>query len=263
MADVLTEPSAPDTGNAESLANIFSGGKGTTEGTVKPEQGDKTSAESDTGLKLAPWADQLPDEIKEDPQMAKRLAKFQKIGDMAKAYLEIEGKQSEGIVPPGSDAKPEEISQFWEKIGKPKESGQYSIAKDKNTAEFIKLAHEANLTDEQAKVLYKGSQRQLEHSRQLIIEARQKEMQETERKLRDEFGARYSEKYGYLQRGLKSAGSNIINTLERAGIAGNIDIIRMLITVGELTSESGGAKGTSTSLPKTKSILEGGSFTYK
>jgi hypothetical protein len=261
MADVIsTENRGSESGNAESLAELFTDRKGTGD-SLKPEQGTKEEVKGDTELKLAPWADQLPDDIKANPEAAKRFSKFQKLGDMAKAYLEIEGKQSNGIVPPEPNAKPEEIAQFWEKIGKPKEVGQYSIAKNKEAADFVKLAYEANLTDGQAQVFYENAQKQLQKNMQLTLEARQKEMQETEQKLRSEFGARYPEKYGYLQRGLKVAGSNIIAVLENAGVAGNIDIVRMLITMGELTSEAGGAKGSNAA--KTKSILEGGSFSYK
>jgi hypothetical protein len=50
--------------------------------------------------------------------------------------------------------------------------------------------------------------------------------------------------------------------LQNAGIAGNPDIVRAFIRYGELTAESGGARGSGTTGPL-KSVYEGAWWNYE
>jgi hypothetical protein len=96
---------------------------------------------------------------------------------------------------------------------------------------------------------------------QSMHEAQTAELAETERTLKAEFGTRYPEKIEFLKRGLAAAGQGVGAVLQRAGIAGNPDIVRAFIRYGELTAESGGARGSPAE--KTKSLMEGGTFHYQ
>ena len=115
-------------------------------------KGPEGSAGSGTGeVKLAAWTQQVPKEIRENPELAKELASFEKLEDLVKAHFELKGKSAI----PGKDAKPEDVAAFWKALGYPEKPEQYALAKDKTAGTFLAAAHAARLTDEQASALWK------------------------------------------------------------------------------------------------------------
>ncbi|MDR1239560.1 MAG: hypothetical protein LBK27_05570 [Treponema sp.] len=228
------------------------------QGSPKPaaEAGNGGGAGGGTeGAKAPAWHEQLPPELKGNAG----LAEYQKVGDMAKALLDLKGKA--GVNLPGEKAGPEELAAFWEKLGRPKEAGAYSFAKDRENAEIARMAHAANLTESQAAALFQQLKTFGASRMQETRQAQTAELAETEQKLKAEFGSRYAEKVEFLKRGLAAAGRNVGAALQNAGIAGNPDIVRAFIRYGELTAESGGARGGSAE--RQKSLMEGGTFGYQ
>jgi hypothetical protein len=239
-------------GSPESLSSIMAGASDT-----KPaEAGNGGDAGGKPGeAKVPAWHDQLPPELKGNAG----LAEYQKVGDVARALLDLKGKA--GVNIPGADAGPEEFAAFWEKMGRPKEPGGYSFAKDAENAEIARMAHAANLTESQAAALFAQMKSFGTARMETMRQAQTAELVETERTLKAEFGTRYGEKVEFLKRGLAAAGRNLGAVLQNAGIAGNPEIVRAFIRYGELTAESGGARGGPAE--KAKSLMEGGTFTYK
>jgi hypothetical protein len=108
-------------GNPSGLNDAFGGAKTGETGKEAGAAGGGTGAGSEAQGKLAPWAEQLPPELKGNAAAQATLAKFKKLGDLAGSYLELEKKLSSGTVGiPGKDATPEEVASFWQKAGKPK-----------------------------------------------------------------------------------------------------------------------------------------------
>jgi hypothetical protein len=206
--------------------------------------------------KIPAWHEQLPPELKGNAG----LAEYQKVGDVAKALLDLKGKA--GVELPGETASPEELAAFWEKLGRPKEPGGYSFAKDAENEGIARMAHAANLTERQAAALFEQMKSYGTARMQSMHEAQTAELAETERTLKAEFGTRYPEKIEFLKRGLSAAGQGVGTVLQRAGIAGNPDIVRAFIRYGELTAESGGARGSPTAGPL-KPAAEGGWWDYE
>jgi hypothetical protein len=225
---------------------------------TKPEvkAGDGGDAGGKPGEAKTPaWHEQLPPELKGNAG----LAEYQKVGDLAKALLDLKGKA--GVNLPGENAGPEELAAFWEKMGRPKAPEDYSFAKDAENAGIAKMAHAANLTESQAAALLEQMKSFGTARMRAALDAQTAELAETERTLKAEFGSRYAEKVEFLKRGLAAAGRNVGAALQNAGIAGNPDIVRAFIRYGEMTAESGGARGGGTTGPL-KSIYEGGGFDY-
>ena len=218
-------------GDAGSLSGVMTGGDG----------GTQTEPTKPEPIKLEPWGDQLPDDIKGNPEVAKRFTGFKKIGDLAKSYMELEDKVAKQVTPD----KPE----------------GYDVSKEKDSAEFVKLAMESKLTNDQANVLYNKLKSTGELAMQSMQTAQRNQLIQTEAALKIEYGPKYPEKMESLKRGLKVAGEGVSKALRDAGLAGNPDIIRTFITFGEMTSESGGAQGSHAH--GVKSLMDGGSFTYK
>jgi hypothetical protein len=206
--------------------------------------------------KIPAWHEQLPPDLKGTAG----LAEYPKVGDVAKALLDLKGKA--GVELPGEKASPEERAAFWEKLGRPKEPGGYSFAKDAENEGIARMAHEANLTESQAAALFERMKSYRTAQVQAARQAQDAEFAETERALKAEFGTRYPEKIEFLKRGLAAAGRDVGPALQRAGIAGNPDIVRAFIRYGELTAESGGARGSPTAGPL-KPAAEGGWWDYE
>ena len=236
-----------------SLADIMAGASDTKPAGEAGNGGD--AGGKPEGAKVPAWHEQLPPELKGNAG----LAEYQKVGDMAKALLDLKGKA--GVELPGENAGPEALAAFWEKLGRPKEPGGYSFAKDAENGEIARMAHAANLTESQAAALF-GQMKSFGTARmQAMREAQTAELAETETKLKAEFGNRYGEKVEFLKRGLAAAGQNVGAGLQKAGIAGNPDIVRAFIRYGELTAESGGARGSGSTGPL-KPANEGGWYGY-
>jgi len=258
-------------GNADLLNNAFGGkteaaGAKGGEPAAKPEgkkaNGD-TSGNETVKNELAPWANQLPQEFRDNPDIAAKFAKFPKLGELAKAYLDLEGKTA-GVVIPGKDATPEAVAQFWEKAGRPKNANDYSFANDKDAegAAFAAAAFSANLTEAQAVSMMKslndiGAKNQKAYQDQL----KQKQA-ETAAALEKEYGPQFKANMEHLTRGLSAAGPNVAKLIAGAGLSGEPEIVKAFINYGKMTAESGFARGDGAGA-STKSMLEGGSFEYK
>ena len=261
--DGLADNGAARPGNAEeTLKAAFSGAESAgAKPAAKPGSGDTAAGGTGGGggVKMAPWAEQLPAEMRDNPDLAAKLAKFQKLGDMAKAYLELEGLQADGI--PGAEAAPEAAATFWEKAGKPKTAGEYSFARDtaKQGDVLARAAFAANLTAAQADALFKGLGEIGDQRAGEAREALEREVKETAAALQKEYGSRYAEKMELLTRGLAAAGPNVAALLSGAGLGGKAEIVKAFIAFGQMTAESGGARGSLTGAPL-KSVFEGATF---
>ena len=233
---------------------------------VKPDTGETAAGGTQSGsgeAKLAAWTEQLPPEMRTNADTAAKLAKFNKVGDMAKAFLELEGKLASGGVP-GTDAKPEEVAAFWEKAGRPKTADGYAFARDTENegAAFAQAAFKANLTSAQAEALFKNLNEAGAKKLQALENDNSHRVKETAAALAAEFGSKYQAKMEMLKRGFAAAGPNVGSLISQAGLAGNPEILKAFIAFGEMTAESGASRGSTAGDPM-KSIMEGGTFEYK
>ena len=241
-------------GNAEDqLEKAFgeAGGGAAAEGVkpgAEPVKGEKAAGGTETGseTKTAAWADQLPRELRENPDTQAKLAKFAKVGDLAKAFLELEGK----------------AAAF--EAGRPETAEGYGFAKAAGSdgAAVAAAAFEAGLTKTQAESLFKS----LGEAGAAKIAEMQKDRaarhRETAAALAAEYGSAYPEKMELLTRGLAAAGPGVSGILARAGLSGEPEIVKAFIAFGEMTAESGSSRGGGAGEPL-RSVFDGGSFDYK
>lgn len=238
-----TDNGTPAPGNAEeqSLASAFGdkGSANTTAGTEgqdtggTTQKGDKAAGSTETGsveTKPPAWFEQLPKEMRDNPEFTGKLAKYQKIGDMAKTIIELEGKVS------SLTSQDAEI---------PKTAADYSFAKDKegDGETIAQIAHRANLTAGQAETVFASIKEFGEARMQSLAKARERQVLETDAALRTEFGSKYKEKIELLVRGLDAAGPNVGKLLRQAGLDSNPEIVKAFIAFGGMTQESGSSRG--------------------
>lgn len=236
---------------------------------AKPEpqpddNGDKgEGTDQDQKPENPKWMEQLDKSALEDADLVKQLSKFNKIGDLAKSYSELEKKMGSSINIPSEDAGAEELNAFYQKLGKPESAEGYSIA-DEKAQPFKDLAYMNNLTDKQAVAMFEGLAKIGQAQQQAVNANLAKIAQESDRQLKAEWGNEYSRNLEYLKRGIAAYGGNQLGAkLKASGLIYDADIIKMFAKLGKSSSESSatnkGAGGRSDYIPTS----EGGMFNYK
>lgn len=220
--------------NSQSLEHIMTGDTGTKPDAKPAAGGEKAEGSSDGNAQVPAWMSQLPDELKSSAV----LAKFGKLGDLAKAYQELAAKADGALQLPAKDAKPEDVQAFYEKLGQPKTAAEYEITGE-NADMFRAIAYNSHLTQSQAKSMYEAIVKVGTDA----VAKRQQQMKtqyaETEAALKEEYGTHYQEKLELLTRGMRAYGNGAIQQkLQSAGLSFDPDIVRMFIRIGELTSEA-------------------------
>jgi hypothetical protein len=163
---------------------------------------------------------------------------------------------------PGKDGTAEERAAFWKRLGKPETKDGYSIAKDKEAAVLLDMAHGADLTDAQATAVFDHIRKIGTEQLRAREEALDRKYRETEAALKKEYGGRYGEKLELLRRGAKLVGDDTAAYLEGSGLLSEPNIVRAFIKLGELTAESGAPRGGGTPDAEYKRARDGGGFTF-
>lgn len=274
MDDQVTDNQTQVDGSADNnvdvtIENIMGGMSDKTEPEAKPdkaEEGTKAEGKEDQTESTEPeypaWTQQLPEELRNDVEVMKQLAKFGKIGDVAKAYSELESKIGKSMIKPADDASEEEINAFYQKLGKPETADGYSIKTEEAKA-FREIAYKNNLTETQFKSMYETFKEIGENAMNQQKYDMQKQAKTTTEELKKEYGSDFPQAMAMLQRGVNAYGGKTLgNKLRDSGLLADKDVVDMFIKLGKQTSESGSTAG-STAEGGYKSTNEGGSFKFK
>ena len=255
-----------------SLQDVMSGGNGG-EPPANPTNTQTAPADSQPGsdlggnspqgsgtgneTKLAAWTQQLSRELRENPEYSKGLAGFEKLDDFTKSYFELAKKSDI----PGDKATPEEVAAFWKKLGYPEKPENYAVAKEQGAETFIAAAHAARLTDGQAQALWKNVAESQARQLAAVREAQARELAATDAALQKEYGDKYDLALEFFNRGVGNG--ELKAALVNAGLAGNPQIVKAFIALGQASQESGSPRSDDAPSGAMKSIFEGGGFTYK
>lgn len=176
------------------------------------------------------WTAQLP----KDLQGHEKLTKLATIGDLGKAYLELEGKSANAVIPPGEGATDDERAAFYERLGRPKAAEEYELARElpkglssdpEYEKTFKEAAHKAGLTKAQAQELFA---KVANHQTAKIVDglkAATAAQQAAVDKLKADWGASYDENVTKAHRAFKQLGSEELATfMEQSGL-GNHPLI--------------------------------------
>lgn len=270
----------PDTNEAQTsqtageTANDITNIMGEMSNSAKPEtkpngnEGDagQGKSDNDTGkgseVQHPAWMNQINSELIKDTEKAGKLSKFEKLSDLAYAYLEAEGKLGSSIVKPGENASEEERRAFYKSLGVPDAADKYSI-EGEDAKMFREMAYKNNLTDEQAKAFYKSLQEVGNNAIAAQKAAFAQQAQDTQAALQKEYGKDYNTKIEMLRRGVTTyGGKNMGAKLQQAGLLGDYDVVKMFILLGEQSAEAGSPGNTKGKAQGYKSIQEGGSLSF-
>lgn len=185
----------------------------------------------------------LPDDIREN----KSWEKFNDPSALAGSYLELQklvGKKGDFV---GEDGTPEEFAEMWSKLGKPKSVEDYGIElpEDLRSLEgsfeksqsVLQLAHDANLTKEQASKLFEGLYAMESEDISAIKAVNDKNLADGEATLREAWGNGFSEMANNVTALEKRLG--VFEEFEANGLNANPSILKLLGTLaGELSETS-------------------------
>ena len=255
---------------ANDISNIMGGMSDSAKPETKPDgnTGDagQGKSDNDTGkgseVQHPAWMSQINDELKSNAEKAGKLSKFEKLSDLASAYLEAEGKLGSSIVKPGENASEEERRAFYKALGVPDAADKYSIEGDEAKL-FREMAFKNNLTDEQAKAFYASLKEVGNNALETQKQAFEQQAHDTQAALQKEYGKDYQTKIEMLKRGVATyGGEKMAAKLQQAGLLGDYDVVKMFILLGEQSQEAGSPGNTKGKAEGYKSIADGGTLSF-
>jgi len=188
------------------------------------------------------WAGNLPEAIKP------KVTKFKSPEDLAKSYVELESRMGKSVQVPGKDASEEELSNWYNRIGRPDSPDGYELAnverdanlpQDQQGAEqqFARAAHQNGLTKEQARRMWKYMLDSSAGMLNAINASRKEGLQKAETELRAELGTEYGSGLQLMKRVVGRFADAPARAALDEGLGNDPRLIRMLINIGKVMSE--------------------------
>lgn len=182
-----------------------------------------------------------------DEKARGRLSRFKSEKDLAKSYLEADSRLGRSVIIPGQDATPDERAAFWKRLGRPEKQDEYEldevylpdgVTKIGGEESFRRVAIEAGLTKDQARVLHKfAAQTAIDGLTSLKQQAEMKR-KEAAQVLRKEYGEEYDRNLALLKKVRTRFGNDAFDRfLNTTGAGNDPDMIRFLVAIGKQMAE--------------------------
>lgn len=236
MMGFLMEEAGGDTG----------GGGG---GDTRPNLNDPNTG----GLPPDHWA--VKSNIPEDLRSTSFVKEAADLNTFVKNAVETKRMVGNAVRIPGENATPEEISSFYEKLGRPKEFTEYAPPEDAKLPDGVsipdsimdaakKAFHDAGLSTSQAQKIFGWYFNHINEAAAQNQAQRQQTLDEQINALKDEWGQKYSLKLDAAKAVVKKFGDeNFSKWLDETGMGSNPAFIKMLAGIGETMLDDTSTKG--------------------
>lgn len=243
MADGLMDQNAGD--GSASDQNL--------EGSETQTPDDEGNVVDDQSQSETPkWMGQLPKDLKGN----ETLTQYQTLGDLGKAFLDLEGKVQGSVEVPGEDATEEQWSAYREKMGIPESPDNYEFeevelpngATEETEMDqwFRKVAHENNFTNAQANAFRKAWVEQNLAQANAQSEAFDKAREDAEKQLRSELGEKYDETLSMAKKAVEKRSPEFAQFLTDSGLTNHPEMVKLMADIGVMISEDRMPGGKST-----------------
>lgn len=188
-----------------------------------------------------------------DVKLREHAARFTTVDALVQANLDSRAMLSKAIVPPGKDAKPEEVTAYRKALGVPDKAEDYKFAtpagREATDADkafqgaMAKLFHGANVSAEQAKSLNEGWNAYVEATVAAEKAADEKFATETTAALKSKWGAEYDKNMAFANRaaakiyGDKLADVRAIQTKDGRFVLDHPAFVEAFATIGREMGE--------------------------
>jgi len=204
-----------------------------------------------------PPTDKFYSSYSEEVRNHPSVQKFKNGEDLAKGYVNLEKKiSSKGVIVPGKDAKPEEITEYHKALGNVTKAEEIEIAKlpddmdkrismsDERLNSFKELAVKSHFNKDQIKALQEWNTQQQIDALTAYDTEMKVEKDKAETTLRKELGKNYEPSLAKVKQLIDVYGDDNLKSWLEKGEGNNPEVIKFLIKVsGKMGEDSLGAKG--------------------
>jgi hypothetical protein len=203
-----------------------------------------------TGRLSSGTYDDIPQELRNDPN----ITKYKTVGELAKGHLEsikLIGKKD--VIVPSENDPPEVWDKFYSKIGRPEKAQGYTLKIPDGLHPMIKVtpegegqwreaAHKIGLTNAQMNALIGWHLTTVSNALKQKDESNGRELAQTQKGMRDEWGPDYPQNITLAQRVVKMFGGD--EGIKALGDLGNNpSLLRMMVNIGKRMSEDSVERG--------------------
>tara|TARA_A100001011_G_C14307311_1_gene843753 strand:+ start:1409 stop:2254 length:846 start_codon:yes stop_codon:yes gene_type:complete len=216
-------------------------------GSVETTEAPVETPAVDTGSS-ADWRSGIDQEIAGDPS----LADIKDLNGLAKSYINAQKMVgADKVVLPGPDASPDEMSEFYTRLGRP-ESYEFDKVELPEGFEHSEpmdqamktLMHETGLTNAQANKLYSGYLQYLGNEYKEAVSGNEQVRSEWQVQLKKDLGKAFDESVDLSQRAAKELGGDeLLKWFDETGQGDNPMFVKLFAKVGKMMSEAGAEPG--------------------
>lgn len=204
------------------------------------------------------FLDGLPEDLRGD----KALQSFKDAGSLAKSYVEAQKLIGSSIRVPKADAKPEEWTDVWTKLGRPASSEGYAPTRpalhpaiswdEPMEKDFLAVSHKVGLNGPQVQALLDWYGRALNTN----FAAASEGVAHTLETLQTEWGGAFPRNLALGQRIVKEyGGDELVTFLNETGMGNHPAVVRFMAKVGHALAEEGIISGHLEGLPNPEEAL--------
>jgi hypothetical protein len=194
------------------------------------------------------WRSTLPDDVKADPS----LASFKDVGSLAKSYIHAQKLVGADKIPaPQKNWTPEQWTEHYERLGRPKDAKEYGFPKEFKAPEGLNLDdaslgkarevfHKVGLTKQQGEAVLALYGETAAQGLALQQESAAEAKRTTMAALEGEWKSSTQLKLQLAQAAVvKYGGQELMEYLNESGLGNNPQLIKAFATIGEKVSEDG------------------------
>lgn len=184
------------------------------------------------------WLGSVSDEIRNDPSMAD----IQNIEGLAKGYVHAQHMiGSDKVVLPGKDATDEQLSEFYNKLGRPETADGYETPTENMAMEidaqlagnFFEEAHRIGLSKTQAAALMRWQAEQGAEMQDEYAQRGERSQAEAVEVLQKEFGDAFDEKLNLARdAALQFGGEELMEVMDSTGLGNHPEVIKAFAKIG-------------------------------
>lgn len=176
---------------------------------------------------------------------------------LAKSYLHAQRLVgADKLVLPNDHSTPEEISEFYKKVGRPEKPEDYrfklpeglkedSLDKDRLTL-WRKELYEAGMSAKQAERVMSRYIAEEHTARQSAVQAAEKQQTDWVQAIKQEWAGKFDENMNYARLALKDFGSKeLIQALEESGFGSHPEVVKSFAQIGRMLADDKARSGTS------------------
>lgn len=223
---------------------------------------EDATTETTTTTEETKWYDNLSDDVKNIEGFDKMAEKFKDVDSLANSYINLEkmvGKKAQSSIP-NEDSSPEEVAEFYNKLGRPESAGDYEWKNPLEGFEFDterlternSQLHEAGITNDQYNKIMDIYAEEVMSMNNEWQQSEKQTIEESRTTLQEKWGNKYDDNIKAVANIADKFG--VKDALIQTGTINQLPVIEMLYKVHEATTEDGVIKTPDTGYSKSEEI---------